>query len=78
MQSYTASARCQKDIENLAKIGMTSEDTSYSLDLPISFVQNQKARIAQVSEARRRFLRTFTLPTPEVIERPGVFSILQR
>ena len=74
IKSYTASVRCQKDIDSLSKIGMTPEDISYSLDLPISFVQKQKARIANANEARRRFLRTGILPKAN----PGVFNILQR
>lgn len=78
IKPYTASVRFQKDIENLSKIGMTSEDISYSLDVPITFIQKQKARIAKANEERRRFLQTFTLPTPEVVGRPGVFTIYQR
>jgi hypothetical protein len=78
IKSYTASARCQKDIENLGRIGLSTEDISYSLDLPLSFIQKEKARIAQISEARRRFLRTGILPSPELVGQPGVFSILRR
>ena len=41
-------ARCQKDdVESLSKIGMTPEDISYSLSLPISLVRSHKARIAE-------------------------------
>lgn len=78
IKSYMASVRCQKDIENLSRIGMTPEDISYSLDLLLSFVQNQKVRIAKSNEARRRFLRTGILPSPEPVGRPGVFTIFQR
>ncbi len=78
IKSYTASARCQKDIENLGRIGLTTKDISNSLDLPISFVQNQKARIAKANKDRRRFLRTGILPSPELVGRPGVVTIFQR
>lgn len=78
IRPYTASARCRKDIENLSKIGMTSEDISYSLDLPISFVQKDMARIVKANEAGRRYLRTGTLSSPEFVVRPAVFTIFQR
>lgn len=74
IKPYTASIRFGKDVESLYKIGMTSEDISYSLDVPISFVQKQKARIAEANEARRRYLRTGILHS----EARGVFTIFKR
>ena len=71
---YTASVRCQKDIESLKKIGLTTEEVSRSLDVPVSFVKRQMVRIAQNNEERRRFLRTGVIPVSD----PGVFSILQK
>lgn len=74
IRPYSASVRWQKDVESLSQIGMTPEDISYSLDLPLSLVRSHKARIESEKAARRRFLQTFTLRTPE----PGVVSILQK
>gem|GEM_PF-4875001 len=74
IKPYTASSRFGKDVESLYKIGMTSEDISYSLSVPIDFVRRQRARIARASEERRKFLRTGILSEPEA----GVFHILQK
>ena len=75
IRPYSASVRCQKDVENLSRIGMTPEDISYSLDLPLSLVRSHKARIEEQKAARRRFLMTGKL---EETPRVGVFSIFQR
>jgi hypothetical protein len=77
IRPYTASSRFSKDVESLHKIGMTSEEISYSLSVPVMFVQKQEASIAQASEERRKFLSTGMLPN-EFEGRPGVFSILQK
>jgi hypothetical protein len=74
IKPYTASSRFGKDVESLYKIGMTTEDISYSLSVPITFVQKQKARIDRANEERRRFLRTGVIPVSD----PGVISIFQR
>ena len=74
IRPYTASVRCQKDIEGLAKIGLSTQEISDTLDTPVSFVERQIARIERHNEARNRFLRTGILPTPSV----GVFTIFQR
>jgi hypothetical protein len=76
IRSYTASVRCQKDIESLKRIGLTTGEVSRSLDVPVSFVKRQLIRIAQNNEERRRFLRTGIIPVSD----PGVCqadSILQ-
>ena len=44
IRPYTASVRCQKDIESLSKIGLSPEDISRSLDLSISFVKSHMER----------------------------------
>jgi len=74
ISQYTASVRCQKDIESLKKIGLTTEEVSRSLDVPVSFVKRQVVRIAQSNEARNRFLRTGVIPVSD----SGVFTIFQR
>ena len=74
IRPYTASVRCQKDIESLSKIGLSTQEISDTLDTPVSFVEHQIARIERHNEARNRFLRTGLLPTPGV----GVFTIFQR
>ena len=66
IRPYTASVRCQKDIESLSKIGLNTQEISYTLDLPFSLIRSQQARIARASEDRRRFLRTGILPQFEV------------
>ena len=71
---YTASVRCQKDIESLKKIGLTTEEVSRSIDVPVSFVKRQMIRIAQNNEERKRFLRTGVIPMSD----PGIFTIFQR
>ncbi len=75
---YTASVRCQKDIDHLSRIGLNAEDISRSLDLSISFVKSRMARINEEKEKRMRFLRTGILPGPDLCRRPGVFTIFQR
>ena len=74
--TYTASVRCEKDIENLTspKIGLTTYETAHALDLPVSFVKSRMARIAQNNAERKRFLNTGRIP----VEDPGVFTIFQR
>ena len=74
ISQYTASARCQKDIESLKKIGLTTEEVSRSIDVPVSFVKRQMIRIAQNNEERKRFLRTGVIPMSD----PGIFTIFQR
>ena len=71
---YTASVRCQKDIESLKKIGLTTEEVSRSIDVPVSFVKRQMIRIAQNNEERKRFLGTGVIPMSD----PGIFTIFQR
>ena len=73
IRPYTASVRCQKDIESLSKIGLSTKEISDTLDIPVSFVERQIARIERHNEARNRFLRTGILPTPGI----GVFTIFQ-
>ena len=74
IRPYTASVRCQKDIESLSKIGLSTQEISDTLDIPVSFVERQIAWIERDYEARNRFLRTGILPTSGV----GVFTIFQR
>jgi hypothetical protein len=74
IRHYTASVRCQKDIESLKRIGLTTEEVSRSIDVPVSFVKRLMVRIAQNNEERRRFLRTGVIPVSD----PGVFNIFQR
>ena len=74
IRQYPASARCQKDIESLKRIGLTTEEVSRSIDLPVTFVKRHMARMAQGNEERRRFLRTGNIPVSD----PGVFTIFQR
>ena len=74
IRPYTASSRFAKDVDNLSKIGMTSEDISYSLSVPITFIQKQKQKIWKANVARRRFLATGRIPQ----QNPGVFTIFQR
>ena len=74
IKSYTASSKCQKDIESLSKIGLNIQEISDTLDIPVSYAERQIARIERHNEARNRFLRTGRLPTPGV----GVFTIFQR
>ena len=74
IRPYTASVRCQKDIESLSKNGLSTQEISDTLDIPVPFVERQIARIERHNEARNRFLRTGILPTPGL----GVFTIYQR
>ena len=74
IRSYTASVRCEKDVSNLSKIGLNTEEISHSLGLPISFVKSRMARIERQNEERRRFLSTGNIPVSD----PGVFTILQK
>ena len=37
---------------------MTAEDISYSLSVPLAFVQKQRMRIAKAAEQRRKFMMT--------------------
>ena len=74
IKPYTASVRRQKDIERLSKIGLSTQEISDTLDIPVSFVERQIARIERHNEARNRFLRTGILPTHGV----GVFTIFQK
>jgi hypothetical protein len=78
IKPYTACSRFGRDVESLYKIGLTSQDISYSLDVPVSFVQKQRARIAKASEERKKFLRTGILTSHEFVGRPVVFTIFQR
>jgi hypothetical protein len=78
IKSYTASSRCQKDIESLSRIGLNTEEISRSIDLPISFVKRQIVRIERHNEARNRFLSTGILPGPDLCRRPSLFTIFQR
>ena len=78
IRPYTASVSCQKDIENLSKIGLSPEDISRSLDLSTSFIKSHIARINEDKAKRMRFLRTGILPEPDVRGRPGVFTIFQK
>ena len=66
IRPYTASVRCQKDIESLSKIGLNPKDISRSLDLSISFVRSHLARINEDKVKRMRFLSTGILPEPDV------------
>ena len=77
IKSYTASVRCQKDIENLSKI-LNTEEIAYTLDLPLSLVKRHQAIIKRQNEERRRFLRTGTLPRLDVPGMPTVYTIYQR
>jgi hypothetical protein len=72
---YSASARCQKDVESLSKIGLNTQDISRSLDLPISFVKRRMARIEKENAAKRRFMATGHIQESVT---PGVVHILQR
>ena len=76
IRTYTASVRCEKDIEELtsSRVGLTTYETAHALDLPVSFVKSRMARIAQSNAERRRFLNTGRIP----VEDPGVFTIFQR
>ena len=74
IRPYTASSRCQKDIESLSMVGLSAKEISDTLYIPVSFAERQIARIERHNEARNRFLRTGLLPTPGV----GVFTIFQR
>ena len=76
IRTYTASVRCQKDIENLtsSRVGLTTYETAHALDVPISFVKRQLIRIAQNNEEKNRFLRTGKIPVSD----PGVFTIFQK
>ena len=74
IKSYTASVRSQKDIDSLKKIGLSTEEVSRSIDIPVSFVKRQMNRIVQTNEERRRFLKTGVIPVSD----PGVFTIFQR
>ena len=78
IRSYSASVRCEKDVENLSKIGLNTEEISHSLGLGISFVKSRMARINEVNADRRRFLRTGILPEPDPRERQGYYAILPR
>jgi hypothetical protein len=64
--------------ENLSKAGLNTEEISYSLDVPLSFVKHHIARIERHNEARNKFLSTGILPGPDLCRRPGVFTISQR
>jgi hypothetical protein len=74
IRHYTASVRCQKDVENLSKIGLNTQEISRSLDVPISFVKSRMARVESEKEVRNRFLRTGITPVSD----PGVFTIFQK
>jgi len=76
VRSYSASARCQKDIESLSKIGLNPYEISRSLDLSTSFVKSRMARIEEDKAERRRFLLTGRIPAEKTSV--GVFHILQR
>jgi hypothetical protein len=78
VRAYTASIRCQKDIESLSKIGLNPQEISRSLDLSsTSFVKGRIARIDQDNAERRRFLATGHIPE-ELETSAGVFHILQK
>jgi hypothetical protein len=62
IRPYTASVRCQKNVESLSKIGSSTQEISDTLNIPVSFVEHQIARIERHNEARNRFLRTGILP----------------
>ena len=62
IRTYTASVRCEKDVSNLSKIGLNTEEISHSLGLPISFVKSRMARIDEEKAKRNRFLRTGIVP----------------
>ena len=72
---YTASLRF--DVQSLSKIGMTPQEISYSLSVPLALVRSHKARIEKEKAARRKFLMTAQLPWLETVP-IGVFSILQK
>jgi hypothetical protein len=78
VKPYTASCRFQKDIENLSKVGLTPEDISISLDVPLTRVQKMKLKIAEYNEERRRFLSTGDIQASDYYGKPAVVTIFQR
>lgn len=74
---YVASARCRHDIATLSKIGWSSEDISSGLNINLSFVKSQQARVEAEDAARRRFKASFRLPD-DVPGMPAVYTIYQR
>jgi hypothetical protein len=66
-------------VESLSKIGMTPEEISHTLDLPLSLVRNYKARIALANEKRHKFLAGM-MPAENGSEGygGGYYAILQR
>ena len=77
IRPYSASVRCQKDIENLSRVGLNDSEISHVIDLPLTFIQRQKQRIWKANEDRRRFLATGRIPQQQE-NPPGVFTIFQR
>ena len=76
VRTYAQSARCAKDVDNLSKVGLTPEQISYTLDLPLQLVRSHKAKIERQREERRKFLATGLLPWTQ--SEGGYFAILQR
>jgi hypothetical protein len=76
VRPYTA--RCQRNVEGLSKIGLNPEEISYSLDLPISFVKSRMAKIGREKIERDRFQRTGIIPAFEIISKLSDFTMIAK
>jgi hypothetical protein len=74
VRPYTA--RCQRDLEGLSKIGLNPEEISYSLDLPISFIKSRMAKIEREKIERNMFQRTRIIPAFEIISKLSDFTMI--
>jgi hypothetical protein len=75
---YVASARCRHDVQALTKVGWSSEDISRGLDINLSFVKSQQARIERHDAERRRFITSGRIPEYYEPGMPKVFPIYQK
>jgi hypothetical protein len=77
VRTYSASAHCQKDIENLSKIGLNDSEIARVLDVSPLMVRKYEARIQREKTQRQKFLMSGQLPWLSS-RNEGYLAILQQ
>jgi hypothetical protein len=75
IRTYSASAGCQKDVENLSRIGLSDSEIARALDVPLLRVRKYQAMVERARAEEREFLVTGQLPW---LKNEGYLAILQK
>lgn len=76
VRTYSASQRCQHDVQSLSRIGLDTRQISNALEIHQYTVEHHKARLEEEEIRRRDFMLTGN--PVERKWRGGYFAILQK